>query len=676
MAFAASRSLARNPQLRMLMSAWTVFYIGAFAHLVLLIAFTFAAGGAATVGAATVLATLPAGLVGPLTASLATSSRPQFHLALGIGVRCLAMVATIIAVLSGAPVGVVLVLVAVDSILSAGVRPLHGALVVRLSNTAAEAAAGNAMTSSLVSASALIGPAMAAVALEFGGIAWAFALPATTFAVGLVVALLIRVPDADDSQTPTSGRSGGSVRSQLRMLGAGFRAIAASRPAAAATVLFVANVTVLGVWFVASALVAKERLHLGDGGVTTIMTLYGAGGLVGALATLSIVARRGLAGVLVGALLGLALAFASLGAITSPGIGLTLAAGLGGAGAVTYAIAPTLVQRSVARATMVPAVASLQSLYMVGMASGAVIAPFLISPLGVPATLSVVGGLAGLITLLAWPRLRGADELSAEDAAKLAVIRAAPMLAPLPALALEQLARAATHVTLPAGCEVFRQGDSGDRFYVIAAGLAEVAVDGRRVATLGPGGSFGEIALLHKAPRSSTVTAREDLDLVAIDRAEFLSALSTDNVSMGRLGRIAETRVETPPVAERLVELNREAALGSGAARELLSSQPPMATIEATALGELADTARVFEAGDGALIAREGDYGDTYYVIVDGAATVFEGDTEIRELRPGDGFGELAILRDVPRTATVKALGDTTLLAVDRDAFQRARQAG
>ncbi|MEE6135662.1 cyclic nucleotide-binding domain-containing protein [Mycobacterium sp. 050128] len=675
MAFAASRSLARNPQLRMLMSAWTVFYIGAFAHLVLLIAFTFAVGGAATVGAATVLATLPAGLVGPLTAPLATSARPQFHLALGIGVRCLAMVATIIAVLSGASVSVVLVLVAVDSILSAGVRPLHGALVVRLSNTAAEAAAGNAMTSSLVSASALIGPALAAVALEFGGIAWAFALPATTFALGLVVALLIRVPN-DDSQTPTSGRSGGSVRSQLRMLGAGFRAIAASRPAAAATVLFVANVTVLGVWFVASALVAKERLHLGDGGVTTIMTLYGAGGLVGALATLSIVARRGLAGVLVGALLGLALAFASIGAITSPGIGLTLAAGLGGAGAVTYAIAPTLVQRSVARATMVPAVASLQSLYMVGMASGAVIAPFLISPLGVPATLSVVGGLAGLITLLAWPRLRGADELSDEDAAKLAVIRAAPMLQPLPALALEQLARAATRVTLPAGCEVFRQGDSGDRFYVIAAGLAEIAVDGRRVATLGPGGSFGEIALLHKAPRSSTVTAREDLDLVAIDRAEFLSALCTDNVSMGRLGRIADTRVETPPVAERLVELNREATLGSGAARELLSSQPPMATIEAAALGELADTARVFEAGDGALITREGDYGDTYYVIVDGAATVFESDTEIRELRPGDGFGELAILRDVPRTATVKALGDTTLLAVDRDAFQRARHAG
>lgn len=269
--------------------------------------------------------------------------------------------------------------------------------------------------------------------------------------------------------------------------------------------------------------------------------------------------------------------------------------------------------------------------------------------------------------------LRGADKLSAEDTAKLAVIRAAPMLHPLPALAVEQLARAATRLTLPAGCEVFRQGDRGDRFYVIAAGLAEVAVDGRLVATLGPGGSFGEIALLNGVPRSSTVTAREDLDLVAIDGDEFLSALSTDSVSIGRVGRIVHTRIATPPVAERLVELTRD-TLSDQDACDLLALRPPMASIDTAALGELADAARVLAAADGALITREGDYGDTYYVILNGAAKVYDGDTEIRDLRPGDGFGELAILRDVPRTATVRAFGDTTLLAVDREAFQRARQ--
>ncbi len=660
----------------MLMAAWTAYSIGSFSHLVLLIAFVFAKGGAAVVGLAIVLQYLPAALVGPLAAPLATSARPQLHLAMGIGIRGLAMVAIIIAVLSGAPVSVVLGLVTVGSVMSVAVRPLHGALVIRLSDTTAEAAAGNAMTTSLNSASALAGPALAALALEILGIAWAFALPATVFGAGAVAALLIRMPSADDSQTRTSGPSGGSARSQLRLLGAGFRGIFASRPATAASVLFAVNVTVLGVWYVGSASVANERLHLGEGGVTTIMTLYGAGGLLGALATLSIVGRRGLAGVLAGALLGLAVVFASIGAISSPAVGLALAAGLGAAGAVAFAIGPTLVQRNVALATMVSAVATLQSLYLVGMAAGALIAPLLIHPFGVPATLGIVGGSAALILLLAWPQLRGADELSDDDAAKLAVIRATPMLAPLPALALEQLARAATRLMLPAGCEVIRQGDRGDRFYMIAAGVAEVAVDGRRVATLGPGGSFGEIALLHEVPRSSTVTAREDLDLIAIERAEFLGALSIDgSASAGRFGQIASTRMATPPVAERLVELNRDTRLSSRAACELLARQPAMATIPAEGLHELADTVRVLAAADGALIIREGDYGDTYYVILDGAAQVDEGDTVIRKLRPGDGFGELAILRDIPRTATVRALGATTLLAVDREAFQRARHA-
>lgn len=675
MAFAASRRLARNRQLCTLMAAWTAFYVGAFSHFVLVVTFLFAAGGASTVGLATVLVTLPAGLLGPLTAPLAASARPELHLAFGIGSRCVAMAATIMTVLSHGSVDLVLVLVTAESLLSAGVRPLHGALVVRLSNTAGEAAAGNALTSSLVSAAALAGPALAGTALDFVGIGWAFALPAFAFAVAMAAALLIRVPRDDDSSR-TAGSSEGQRGSQLKLLGAGFRGIFASRAAAAATLLFAVNVIVLGVWYVGAAPVAAHRLHLGQGGVATIMAFYGAGGLVGALATLSIVAWRGLAGVLGAGLLGMAAVFAALGTIGSPPVGLALSAVLGATGAVIYAIAPTLVQRGVSREAMVPAIATLQSLYLVGEAAGAVITPVLLSSLGVAATFSLVGGVAGLVTLVAWPQLRGADKLSDEDAAKLAVIRAAPMLQPLPALALEQLARAAVRVALPAGCEVFRQGDRGDRFYVIAAGLAEVAVDGRRVATLGPGGSFGEIALLHKVPRSSTVTAREDLDLVAIEGEEFLSALSTDSVSVGRVGRIVRARMDTPPVAERFVELSRDTTLNSGAARELLASQPPMARIEAVALGELADTAQLLAAGDGALITREGDYGDTYYVIVDGAATVFEGDTETGQLRPGDGFGELAILRDVPRTATVRALGDTTLLAVDREAFHRARQPG
>jgi CRP-like cAMP-binding protein/predicted MFS family arabinose efflux permease len=658
------------------MAAWALFYTGDYAHFTLIIVFTFEVGGDDAVGAATVLNILPSGLLGPLAATLATSRRPQLHLAMGIGARGLAMVATIIAVLHVAPVGVVLALVAADSLVSAAVRPVHGALAVRLAGNAAEAGAANAASSLLLSVSMLAGPALAGLALELWGLGWAFALPTAIFSAGAAAAALIVMPRTDGEPEPGGTRpSRNSGWRQLIAAGAGFRAILSSRPAAAATTVFIMNATLTGAFYVACASLAEDRWRLGEEGVALIMTILGAGGLFGALATLSIVGRRGLARVLAWAMFGWAVTLAAIGPIVLPALGLALAAVVGAAGAVAYAIAPTLVQRGVPRDAMVPAAASLPTLYLLGMAAGAIIAPLLIDSVGVAAALEILGGATAVVTLLAWPLLRRADALSAEDAAKLAVIRATPQLAPLPAQALEQLARAATCLAVPAGSEVIRQDDPGDRFYIIGAGLADVTVDGRRVAALGPGGSFGEIALLHDVSRSATVAAREDLDLVTVDRAAFLGALSSDPGAVGRIGAVARTRLATPPVEERLAERDRDVALRGRSLAELLAPQPPLAAFGAGALRALADEVRVVAAPAGSLLVRAGDHGDTFYVILDGAAEVLEDETPVRNLGPGDGFGERAILRDIPRTATVRAVGDTTLVAVDREAFERAKRA-
>ena len=676
MGFVRNRRLLGNPQLRTLMATWTAFQTGTFAHSVLIVVFTFSAGGVAAAGAATVLRVLPGGLLGPLAGALATSPRPQLHLALGIGARSVAMVATVAAVLGGAPVGVVLGLIAADSLLAAAVRPLHGALVVRLADTAAQAAAGNAATSSLHSFSALVGPALAGLAVGFAGVGLAFVVPAAAFVGGTAAALLIRVPAAQDApMTGISPSSSGYLRSRLNAIGAGFRAIVHRPPATASAALYVLNTALVGLFCVASASAANDRLRLGPGGITAIMTLYGAGGFVGALAIMSIVGRGHLARVVSLAMGGWAVTLAAIGGTVVPAAGLALAAGCGAAGAIGFAVSPTLVQRSVPRQAMVPAAASLQSLYQIAQAAGAMIAPLLIGWLGIPAALATVGGSVVVITALAWPQSRRADALSAEDAAKLAVIRTEPTLAALPASALEQLARASTRLAVPARAEVIRQGDPGDRFYMIAEGIVDVTVDGQWVSTLGPGGSFGEIALLRDVARSATVTAREDLDLVFVDRAEFLAALSGDANTGDRLSRAALVRLGTTPAEEHLMELDRDAELAGRSVTELLAAQPPLATIGANGLREIADAARVVAVPDAAPIIREGDYGSAYYVILEGAAQVFEDETRVNELGSGDGFGEQAIMRDIPRTATVRAVGYTKLLAVDRDAFQRAQQA-
>jgi len=109
---------------------------------------------------------------------------------------------------------------------------------------------------------------------------------------------------------------------------------------------------------------------------------------------------------------------------------------------------------------------------------------------------------------------------------------------------LEQLASRLSPVRVAAGDDVFRRGEAGDRFYVIGAGEAEVAVDGRRPVRLGPGAYFGEIALLRDVPRTATVTARSDLELYALERDDFLAAVTghapsaeaADAVIAARLG--------------------------------------------------------------------------------------------------------------------------------------------
>lgn len=109
------------------MTAWTAFYTGDYVYLVLALVITFWEGGALAVAVMTVLSVLPGGLLGPFAATLATSRRPQLHLAVGIGGRALVAAATTVAVLDRAPVGVILALVAADSLVSAAVRPVHGA---------------------------------------------------------------------------------------------------------------------------------------------------------------------------------------------------------------------------------------------------------------------------------------------------------------------------------------------------------------------------------------------------------------------------------------------------------------------------------------------------------------------------------------------------------------------
>jgi CRP/FNR family cyclic AMP-dependent transcriptional regulator len=86
---------------------------------------------------------------------------------------------------------------------------------------------------------------------------------------------------------------------------------------------------------------------------------------------------------------------------------------------------------------------------------------------------------------------------------------------------LQLVARRAEEVHVSAGKTLVTEGETGHEFFVILSGTARVSRHGRKIATLGPGAAFGELALLEKAPRNATVVAETDMELVVLGQREF-----------------------------------------------------------------------------------------------------------------------------------------------------------
>jgi CRP/FNR family transcriptional regulator, cyclic AMP receptor protein len=86
---------------------------------------------------------------------------------------------------------------------------------------------------------------------------------------------------------------------------------------------------------------------------------------------------------------------------------------------------------------------------------------------------------------------------------------------------LQLVARRAEDVRVPAGKALVSEGETGQEFFVIIEGTARVTRQGRKIATIGPGQAFGELALLDKAPRNASVIADTDMELVVLGQREF-----------------------------------------------------------------------------------------------------------------------------------------------------------
>jgi putative peptide zinc metalloprotease protein len=203
----------------------------------------------------------------------------------------------------------------------------------------------------------------------------------------------------------------------------------------------------------------------------------------------------------------------------------------------------------------------------------------------------------------------------------------------MPRASIERLAKAARVRHALTGEVVVRQGERGAEFFIIADGQAEVSIlergEERAVRKLKPRDFFGERALLEGGIRTATVRALTPMRLLVFDDRTFWGELA---------GPIEWQR----KVRESLNE------------RELLKRVPLFADVSSRQLDLLAVKLAVVPFRKGTVIVRRGDPGNDFFIVRDGRlAAIGDSRQTLREMGPGEFFGEIALLRDTPRTATV-----------------------
>jgi MFS family permease len=539
----ALREVFAEPNLRRLELAWAGSIGGEFAYAVALAVYAYDQGGAIAVGIAGVVRMLPSALAAPFATTLGDRFPRDRVMVAGHLVRAAASLATAAAIANDAPIAVVYALATVVAIASTAFWPAQAALLPALATTPERLTAANAASAMLETVGTFAGPAFGGVVLALSGVE---ALFGVTGALFVVCAVLVARIEANAA--PEAGAVRGSV---LREAFAGFRAVAADASLRLLVGLYTAQAFVTGALGVLIVAVALDLLDLGDPGVGFLNSAIGVGGLVGAFVAIPLVGRGRLASDFgLGMVIWSApIALVGIWPETAPAFVLL---GLLGVGATLVDVtALTLLQRAVPDAVLVRVCGVVESLWVGAIGVGAIAAPALIALLGLRGALVATGLLLPAVTALLWRRLAAVDREAVAPAQPLELLRASPLFAPLRPAVLEGLAARLRPFRVEPGAEVVRQGEPGDRFYLVADGRMEVARDGRPLRTLGPGEFFGEIALLRPTARTATVRAADASLLYALDGAEFVAAVTGHAPSAAAAEAIVGERLGALRIASR-----------------------------------------------------------------------------------------------------------------------------
>jgi MFS family permease len=515
----AFAGIYRNPSLRRLQLAWIGSSVGTWGYVVALMVYAYRQGGPAAVGLVGLIRWFPAAIAAPFGGMLGDRFSRLRVMVLSDLVRAAAMAAAAVAIVLDSPAVIVYLLAVLVTLVSQAFQPAESALLPTLAESPEELAAANVASSTIESGGYFVGPALGGVLLAVSNVETVFASTAVAFLWSAAMVALIRL----GAPEPTAEAVRGTWQHEAL---AGFRTIWHDSRLRLIIALFAAQTLVYGAFVVLTAVAAIRLLDLGSPGIGYLNSALGVGGLIGGIVAVVLVGARRLALTFGLSLIlwGAPILLVGVWAETAPAFVLIALAGLGLT--LVDVAGFTLLQRAVPEEVLARVFGVLHSAFYATGGIGAILAPALVDWLGIRGALIVTGAVLPAVTLPVFGLLAHIDRTLTVPTAELRRLRAIEMFAPLPAPTLEALAASLTRVQVPADEIVFRQGDHGDRFYIVDSGEIEIEVDGREANVLGPGDHFGEIALLRDIPRTATARARKETELYALDRDAFLGAVT------------------------------------------------------------------------------------------------------------------------------------------------------
>ncbi len=512
-------AVLRNGDLRRTHAGWLLAITAEWMYVVNLLVFAYAIGGVAAVGVVSVTRTVPAALLSPVLAG-AADRLPKARVLLAVhAFRGLAVAGVALVMTVDGPFPLVLALVLLEGACATLHRPTTLSIFPSIASSPEELVASNVTLSFGEGLGVLAGPAIGGLLVGLYGPAAGMIVATGAFGVAALVVVSLKVSRARDGAASTAS---GRVASAL----GGFAALRQYPHAGLIVGLLAAQTFVRGLLTVLLVAAAVELLLLGEPGVGLLNAAIGAGGLAGAALGLRYLLHRGLSGPLIVALALWGAPIALAGLLPDPALAVLFMGIVGAANAVLDVSAFTLLQRNVPNRLRARVFGTLEGLAALMVGSGSLVAPVLVASLGIQGALIVSGAVLPVLAIAARRAVQRAEDAAVVPRRQLALLRGVPIFAPLSLTVIEQIATDVERVSFAAGSDVMRQGDPGECYFLIEDGTVEIIHDGSSIATLGPGDGFGEIALLREVPRTATVRATTALELLRLQRAAFLEAVS------------------------------------------------------------------------------------------------------------------------------------------------------